>query len=116
MSAAGQVPPLDWIGFLLCGLTLATLLLGIEQVGGGRPAGWWSTALLVVAVGAGALTVLRMRRARHPLLDLDGAEGADVPGGQRQRHGLPDGDQRRAVPAAADVPAGVRLDRGAGRV
>ena len=66
----GDVPPLDWIGFLLCGVTLATLLLGVEQVGGGSTRWVLVTALLAVAVGAGALTVRRMRRARYPLLDL----------------------------------------------
>jgi MFS family permease len=46
---AQNVPGLDWLGFFLCGVTLATLLLGMEQVG--------------AAEGRGSLAVV-------PLLDL----------------------------------------------
>jgi EmrB/QacA subfamily drug resistance transporter len=68
--ATGVTPPLDWIGFFLCGLTLTTLLLGIEQVGGQSRHGALVAGLLAAAAAAGALTVLRMRRARYPLLQL----------------------------------------------
>ena len=69
-----DVPPLDWVGFLLCGLTLATLLVGLEQVGGGTTRGVVVAVLLVVAALAGVLTVRRMRRTRDPLLDLAALE------------------------------------------
>ncbi|MET1004198.1 MAG: DHA2 family efflux MFS transporter permease subunit [Propionibacteriaceae bacterium] len=68
--AAGEVPALDWIGFLLTGLTLAALLLGMEQVGASGRSGWLVVTLLVTAGVAGVLTVWRMLSARHPLLDL----------------------------------------------
>jgi EmrB/QacA subfamily drug resistance transporter len=59
---------LDWWGFILVGIALAALVLGMEQVGG-EPAGWLLGAgLLALAAGAGAF--LRLRRAKHPLLDL----------------------------------------------
>ncbi|MET4637804.1 MFS transporter [Mycetocola sp. 2940] len=61
---------LDWWGFLLVGVALAALVLGMEQVGA-DPTDWrLSAGLLLLAglVGAGAF--LRLRFARHPLLDL----------------------------------------------
>jgi predicted MFS family arabinose efflux permease len=66
----GPVAALDWLGFGLCGVALASLLLGMEQVGSQHPDARWSGGLLTVAVVTGVLTVLRMRTARHPLLDL----------------------------------------------
>jgi len=68
--AGGGVGPLDWVGFFLCGVTLVSLLLGVEGVGQRSPQGVLVAALLVVAAGAGAFTVLHMRRASRPLLDL----------------------------------------------
>lgn len=69
-AEAGQVPQLDWLGFALCGMALGSLLLGMEQVGGPQADPWHSIVLLAVAAVAGVLTVVRMSRARHPLLDL----------------------------------------------
>ncbi|WP_427018844.1 MFS transporter [Pseudarthrobacter sp. P1] len=67
---AQHVPPPDWLGFLLCGISLAALVLGMEQVGS-APTDWAAVAaLLAVAVLAGVLALLRFRLARHPLLDL----------------------------------------------
>ncbi|WP_411719729.1 MFS transporter [Mycetocola sp.] len=61
---------LDWWGFVLVGIALAALLLGMEQVGG-EPVDWLLGAgLLALAAGAGAGAFLRLRRAKHPLLDL----------------------------------------------
>ena len=61
---------LDWWGFVLVGIALAALVLGMEQVGG-NPTDWLlGGGLLALATVAGAGAVLRMRRARHPLLDL----------------------------------------------
>jgi EmrB/QacA subfamily drug resistance transporter len=68
--AGTTVAGLDWLGFVLCGAALASLLLGTEQLGheaGDRAGG---VLLLALAAGAGALTVWRMRRATSPLLDL----------------------------------------------
>ena len=62
--------PLDWWGFVLVGVALAALVLGMEFIGAG-PTDWLLVGiLLVVAAGVGALAVRRMLRARHPLLDL----------------------------------------------
>lgn len=68
------MPALDWIGFLLCGGSLAALLLGMESIGGaGRSGGTdWPVALglLAVAVVLGVACLTGMRRRPHPLLDL----------------------------------------------
>ncbi|MBG6237480.1 EmrB/QacA subfamily drug resistance transporter [Mycetocola sp. CAN_C7] len=61
---------LDWWGFILVGVALAALVLGMEFVGAG-PTDWLLvTLLLVAAIGVGVLAVRRMLRTRHPLLDL----------------------------------------------
>jgi MFS family permease len=61
---------LDWWGFVLVGIALAALVLGMEQVGG-DPTDWrLGAGMLVLAAGAGAGAYLRLRWARHPLLDL----------------------------------------------
>lgn len=65
-----DVPALDWIGFVLCGVTLASLLLGMEQIGSVGSHGWLAGVLLTLAGVAGVFAALRMLRARHPLLDL----------------------------------------------
>jgi EmrB/QacA subfamily drug resistance transporter len=67
---AADVPALDWVGFVLCGVALAGLLLGLEKIGGDQDSGWLGGGLLLLAAVAGVLTVWRMLRARHPLLDL----------------------------------------------
>lgn len=66
------VPKLDWIGFLLCGGSLAALLLGLEQIGGSdRSTNWVLTAaLLVLSVVLGIAFWRGLRRREHPLLDL----------------------------------------------
>jgi EmrB/QacA subfamily drug resistance transporter len=69
-----RMPALDWIGFVLCGGSLAALLLGMETIGGsGRTGGTqWPMAigLLVLAAVLGGFCVTGMRRRQHPLLDL----------------------------------------------
>jgi EmrB/QacA subfamily drug resistance transporter len=61
---------LDWAGFVLVGVALAALVLGMEQLGGTRIDAVWAAGLLTVAVVAGVCAVVRLRRAAHPLLDL----------------------------------------------
>ncbi|TAM70571.1 MAG: MFS transporter [Microbacteriaceae bacterium] len=64
------VHALDWSGFLLVGLSLAALVLGMDLVGA-FPTDWLSVIVLFsVFLAAGALAVVRIRRARHPLLDF----------------------------------------------
>ncbi|WP_026555666.1 MFS transporter [Arthrobacter sp. 35W] len=65
-----RVAPPDWLGFVLCGISLAALVLGMEQVGA-EPTPWAAVALLLGAAAlSGVLAVLRFRHALHPLLDL----------------------------------------------
>ncbi|MGN6125637.1 MAG: MFS transporter [Humibacter sp.] len=61
---------LDWTGFGLTGVALASLVLGMEEVGSGSTDWAWAVGYLVVAAVAGVSGVLWMRRARHPLLDF----------------------------------------------
>ncbi|MCP2032870.1 EmrB/QacA subfamily drug resistance transporter [Okibacterium sp. HSC-33S16] len=61
---------LDWAGFVLVGVALAALVLGMEQLGGSRTDGMWAAGMLTLAVVAGVCAVVRLRRAVHPLLDL----------------------------------------------
>jgi EmrB/QacA subfamily drug resistance transporter len=61
---------LDWSGFLLVGVALAALVLGMEMIGS-APTDWVSVVvLLAISAGVGVLAYLRMRMAAHPLLDL----------------------------------------------
>jgi EmrB/QacA subfamily drug resistance transporter len=61
---------LDWSGFLLVGASLAALVLGMDLIGA-APTDWVSViALLGVFIVTGALAVIRIRRAAHPLLDF----------------------------------------------
>lgn len=64
------VSPLDVTGFLLCGSGLACLLFGLG--GAGRGLMPWEVAILLVVLGALALTayVLHARHAAFPLIDL----------------------------------------------
>ncbi|MHA7268865.1 MFS transporter [Arthrobacter sp. HLT1-20] len=67
---ARAVPPPDWVGFGLCGVALAALVIGMELVGS-APTPWFAVVLWIVAslaCIAGALWWFR--RAMHPLLDL----------------------------------------------
>ena len=67
-----SVGKLDWVGFVLCGGSLAALLLGLEQIGGSdRSTNWLLTAaLLVLAAVLGVACWRGLRRREHPLLDL----------------------------------------------
>ncbi len=66
------VPPLDWVGFLLCGGSLAALLLGMEQIGaaGASTDVTVAVGLLLAAAALGIAFWWAMRRREHPLLDL----------------------------------------------
>ncbi|TFB73310.1 MFS transporter [Cryobacterium glaciale] len=61
---------LDWAGFVLVGVALAALVLGMEQVGSATSNWWWAGGLLALAAVVGGCAVLRLRRTKHPLLDL----------------------------------------------
>lgn len=69
-TRTGEVPSLDWVGFLVSGASLAALLLGVERIGNASHHWLAGAILMVVAIGLGVVTVLRMRRAAYPLLDI----------------------------------------------
>ena len=67
---ADRVPPLDWVGFFLSGLGLASIIFGFTVSGGmvlPRPL---APALIVLGAILVALYVQHARRAPHPILDL----------------------------------------------
>jgi len=69
-TAERVVHALDWSGFLMVGLSLAALVLGMDLVGA-SPTDWLSVIVLLgVFLAAGAAAVIRIRRAEHPLLDF----------------------------------------------
>ncbi|WP_028357240.1 MFS transporter [Brackiella oedipodis] len=62
-------PKLDWLGFFLTGISMATFILGIEYLGQHRPI----LALLLIAIAIVSFT-LYSRHAKHhanPILDLE---------------------------------------------
>ena len=67
---AERPEPLDRSGFVLTAFGVAALVIGMEALG--RPVVDTSTAVVALALAALGLTlaVLRLLRARHPLLDL----------------------------------------------
>lgn len=67
---AHKMPPPDWTGFILCGIALAALVIGLEQVGS-APTPWVGVVLwLLLALASGAGALWWFKRSRHPLLDL----------------------------------------------
>jgi EmrB/QacA subfamily drug resistance transporter len=62
--------PFDWIGFLLSGVSLATLLYGFDTLANGAMEPLVAALLIAVGLMAGTLAVLWLRRSAHPLLDL----------------------------------------------
>ena len=67
---ARRVPPPDWVGFILCGVALAALVIGMELVGS-DPTPWTAVVLwLVVSVVSTVAALGWFKRSRHPLLDL----------------------------------------------
>ncbi|POH58335.1 MFS transporter [Arthrobacter glacialis] len=67
---ARKVPPPDWVGFGLCGVALAALVIGMELIGS-APTPWAAVVLCLLASLAGVAGALWwFRRALHPLLDL----------------------------------------------
>jgi MFS family permease len=64
-------PPLDWMGFLLSGLSLAAILYSLDLAAHGSFAeSVGFVTLLFGGLGLGALAIRHSRRHPHPLLDL----------------------------------------------
>nr|WP_216850978.1 MFS transporter [Acidisphaera sp. L21] len=64
------VPPLDWRGFLLSGVGLASLVFGFETIGRDSMPNWAVAATLLGGAACWALYVLHARVCAHPILDL----------------------------------------------
>lgn len=62
--------PFDGLGFLLSGISLASLLYGFDSLANGTVPAWLSACLIVAGRVAGTLAVLWFRRHQQPLLDL----------------------------------------------
>jgi MFS family permease len=71
-ARAENPPPLDWLGFALCGGSLAAFMIFIELL---QPQGGLDRAAVLVSGLAGAaliaVTGWWLRRARHPILRFD---------------------------------------------
>ena len=65
-----QRRPFDGVGFLLTGVTLASLLYGFDALAQGTLPPAYAAALLVVAGLAGATAIWWLLRREHPLIDL----------------------------------------------
>jgi len=65
-------PPFDWIGFIVSGIGLASLMYGLELIG--RPEPLWLEAWAYVLAGFVllAVAVFHFLRTEHPLIDLSG--------------------------------------------
>jgi EmrB/QacA subfamily drug resistance transporter len=62
--------PLDWIGFLLTGVSLSCILYGIEAIGRGLGVAAQAIGLLVIGFVLGVLALRHLWRCKHPLLEL----------------------------------------------
>jgi EmrB/QacA subfamily drug resistance transporter len=66
-----DVPPLDWLGFVLTGIGLAALVFGFESIGRGELPMALVIGLMVGGAGCMALYLLHYRHAAHPIINLD---------------------------------------------
>lgn len=62
--------PMDWVGFVLTGVSLSCIMYGIEVIGRGAGEAAVATAVLIIGVIVGALALRHLRRHSHALLDL----------------------------------------------
>ena len=61
--------PLDWIGFVLTGISLASLLYGLETLAHDGSLGLLDSAALILGLVIGGGAVIHSMRHAHPLLD-----------------------------------------------
>lgn len=69
-DGAARHTPFDGLGFLLSGVSLASLLYGLDSLANGTASPWLSLGLIGLGLVSGTLAVLWLRQASHPLLDL----------------------------------------------
>jgi MFS family permease len=67
---ASETRPLDWPGFLLTSVGLASMLYGLERIAHPEDGAMPTVALLVAGTLVGWLAVRHLARAKNPLLDL----------------------------------------------
>ncbi len=66
-----QTPPLDWLGFLLSGVSLASILYSLDLAArGGAGADLAFVGLLAIGLAIGVIAVLHAQRHPYPLIDL----------------------------------------------
>jgi EmrB/QacA subfamily drug resistance transporter len=70
LPADQQVRPLDWLGFVLSALCMATLVAGFESLGQGGPSIAVSAALIATGLLSGALYYWHSQHHSDPILDL----------------------------------------------
>ncbi|WP_156770429.1 DHA2 family efflux MFS transporter permease subunit [Bordetella bronchialis] len=63
-----NVPGLDWLGFVLSGISMATLVSGFEAVG--RDASAQALGIIAIGLASGFWYVHHSRKAAHPIIDL----------------------------------------------
>jgi EmrB/QacA subfamily drug resistance transporter len=62
--------PFDFPGFVLSGVALTCLMYGMELIGQAGTDWRWTVAVLAGGAVAGVLAIFHLRRARHPLINL----------------------------------------------
>ncbi|HEU0229481.1 MAG TPA: DHA2 family efflux MFS transporter permease subunit [Burkholderiaceae bacterium] len=63
-------PRLDWVGFILSGISLATLVSGFESLGHQAGGALQSLVLIGTGLACGALYCWHARHTAHPIIDL----------------------------------------------
>src|SRR5262249_4445230 len=62
--------PLDWVGFLLAGISLSCIMYGIEAIGRGAGEATLAIGLLGGGLAIGGVALRHLKRQTHPLVDL----------------------------------------------
>ncbi len=65
-----HMAPLDWLGFILTGLSLSCLMYGFELISRDTGSAALALGLLAVGFGVGVFAVRHANRHPHPLVDL----------------------------------------------
>jgi EmrB/QacA subfamily drug resistance transporter len=65
-------PPFDWLGFVVSGFGLASLMYGLELIGRPDPVWLQASAYLLVGVILLVAAIFHFRRTDHPLIDFSG--------------------------------------------